>query len=120
MQSASETFLVLSSLCCTRSGTISIVLDGSHTLCSNLVILVACDVVTLRVLKILLELSLVVMKGSPCSPALDVDPVSLIVDRIVPFRTPILTSASFRWYFSFWLLRFSFTFCHNVLLFLPW
>ena len=80
----------------------------------------ACDVVTLVRWKGLLEVSLVTMKESPYIPALDVDPVSLIVDRIVPFRTPILTSASFRWYFSFWLLRFSFTFCHDVLLFLPW
>ena len=62
------------------------------------------------------------IRGFPFSPALNVASVSLVTDGIVPFRTPILTSASVRWRFSFWLSRFPFNvvalnFCRHALLF---
>ena len=79
-----------------------------------------CDVVTFGVWKFLLDLSLVRMKGYPRSPALYVVPLSLIADNIVCFMTPLLTSDSVRWYFYLWMLRFYFTFCRHVLLFLSW
>ena len=76
-------------------------------------------------IKDLLEFLLVMLKGSPWIPDLDVTPVSLISDEIVPFRTPIIISVSFRWRFYFWLLCLSFNiveinFCHHDLLFLDW
>ena len=78
-----------------------IVLAGYCTLCSIFATLVACYFIPFGRWKVLFELLLVMMKGSPCSPELDVGPVSLIADGIVPFWTPILTSASVRWYFYF-------------------
>ena len=57
------------------------------------------------------------MKRLPYSPALDVPPVSLIADGIVPFWTPIMISASVRWYFSFLLCVFKIL-CSHFLLFL--
>ena len=83
-------------MCCTRPGTISTALAGSSTLCSNFSTLVACDVFTLGRWKVLLEFSLVMMMGTPCSPAIDVAPVLLIVYGIVTFRTPIPTYALVR------------------------
>ena len=73
-----------------------ILLAGSCTLCSNLATLVDCYVVPLGRYNVLLELSLVKMKGFPCSPVLDIDPVSLIEDKIVPFWKMILSAASSR------------------------
>ena len=68
------------------------VLAGSCSLCSSFSTLVTCDVFLFGRLKTLLGFSSVTMMGSPCSSALDVDPVSLIVDGIVQFRTTILIS----------------------------
>ena len=64
-------------------------------------VFLACDVFPLGIWKVLLELSLVMMKGSPCSIALDAAPVKLIADGVVTFSTAILTSDSVRWYLSF-------------------
>ena len=61
----------------------------------------ACAIVMLAIWKILLELLLVMIKGSHCITDIDVAPVSLISDGIVPLRIPILTSAFVRWEFSF-------------------
>ena len=87
--------LALISVYCTRSCNLSMVLADSCTLCSSFATLVSCAVVLLG-RKTLLELSLVTMKGHPCSLVLDVAPATLIVDGIVPFSSPILIYASFR------------------------
>ena len=87
--------LALISVYCTRSCNLSMVLADYCTLCSSFATLVSCAVVLLG-RKTLLELSLVTMKGHPCSLALDVAPATLIVDGIVPFSSPILIYASFR------------------------
>ena len=101
MQSASANFLLLSSVCYTSSGDISTVLACSHTFCYNFSTLVSCAFIPLGRWKILPEFSLVIMKGSPYSTSLDVAPVSLKMDGMVPFMIPITTSASVRWYFYF-------------------
>ena len=120
MYSSLETNLALSSVFCTSSGSISMVLAGSRTLCSNFSTLVDFSVVPLGIWKNLLELSLVMMKRSPCCPEIDVERVSLIVGGIVPFRTPILTSTSVRGEGLFLIFLFLLYFLSSCLLFLSW
>ena len=73
------------------------VVDGSCTLCSSFSTLMDCAIVMLGRLKMLLGLSLVMIKGPPCSPDIDVAPVSMIADGIITFRTPILIYVLVRW-----------------------
>ena len=77
----------------TRPGTILTVLVGSWRFFSSLNTLEAGAVLLLGMWKSLVDFMPVGMKGLPTRPALEVAPVSLMADGMVPSSTPHLTCA---------------------------